>query len=136
MYRECAETKYNDTTWFQLDPIQSYFYHKKHGTQLQLPSLSESCRGNDKANQVAIVYPTSGSEIVVPRGLGGEIEMIQLQAVAGDSAELFWHLDEVFLGTTRNMHEMTIELSEGAHTLTVIDQHGNIAKCRFKVYQG
>ena len=40
------------------------------------------------------------------------------------AAELFWHLDNTYLGSTRDIHQMTIAPTRGVHTITVVDSSG------------
>lgn len=136
VYRECANSDFHDTTWFQLDSIAAYFFRKKNVGYLRMPPLSESCASNDKSDQVAIICPAPNSEIMVLIGLDGDAKRVQLQAVSGNDSELFWHLDEMFLCTTKSRHDATIHIPKGNHVLIVLDQNGNVSKCSFKVYQG
>jgi len=49
-----------------------------------------------------------------------------LTATHKDSnAKIYWHIDETYVGTTVNFHQLAISPSAGKHTLTVVDNKGN-----------
>jgi penicillin-binding protein 1C len=39
-------------------------------------------------------------------------------------AEVFWHLDGVYLLSTKGFHQMALQPSIGKHTLTLVDRKG------------
>ena len=48
-------------------------------------------------------------------------------------AELYWDIDGEYYGKTKNVHEMSVHLQEGFHTLTVTDKTGVRHTRRFRV---
>ena len=48
-------------------------------------------------------------------------------------AQLFWHLDDRYLGRTDHFHEWALRASPGWHTLTLVDDQGFRLRRRFKV---
>jgi penicillin-binding protein 1C len=136
VFRNCAEGDIRDTSWFELDPVSGYFYGKHNHSYRPVPPLAKTCSTNEKQNQLAIIYPTPGAEIVIPRNFKGDFEVVQLQATVSDNGTLYWHLDETYIGTTTSMHQLTLEIGQGQHLLTVLDESGQVVKCQFKVYRG
>lgn len=135
--RNCAIGSVHDTIAFVLDPVSSYFYKKRNAQYIGLPPYSEECMEGDNSNLLAIIYPTDNAEIIVPRNLGGSIEKIQFKATSSKrNAILYWHLDDVYLGSTDNVHELTAELKEGEHTLLIMDETGQQSLVKFSVYGG
>ena len=48
--------------------------------------------------------------------------------------KLFWHLDEVFIGSTVGTHKLALDVVPGAHRLTILDEHGNMVSVGFVGY--
>jgi penicillin-binding protein 1C len=85
-------------------------------------------------NAIEIIYPEQGKSIVVPRDFDGKLQSIVCRAANQQSqAEIFWHLDEEYLGSTRGVHEMPILPQIGKHTLTIVDNYGNTISAKFEV---
>ena len=50
-------------------------------------------------------------------------------------ATIFWHLDENYLGSTKDIHQMAAIPSPGNHKLLIIDELGNSSTRYFKVVE-
>ena len=48
-------------------------------------------------------------------------------------AVIHWHLDEDFIGSTKDIHKMTLAPEPGMHTLTLVDENGEILERNFIV---
>ena len=108
--------------YFVLPPLMEHYYRQRHYEYVSLPKQSSL---NSSAEQTLhIVYPADGSVISLPKQIDGTRGSIVCQAVHTSSAELFWHLDGMFVGTTSDVHKMQIEPSPGYHTITVVDDSG------------
>lgn len=46
---------------------------------------------------------------------------------------LFWYIDDLFIGNTKDIHEIAVLPKRGKHTLTVVDEYGNEAKRYFEI---
>ena len=46
---------------------------------------------------------------------------------------LFWHLDDVFIGETRDIHEQAVFANPGQHRLVLTDTEGQVIERRFTV---
>ncbi len=46
---------------------------------------------------------------------------------------IYWHLDQEYLGETRDLHQMALAPAPGTHTLTLIDEHGEFLERTFTV---
>ena len=46
---------------------------------------------------------------------------------------IYWHLDEEYLGETRELHQMALAPTPGSHTLTLVDENGEILVREFAV---
>jgi len=49
-------------------------------------------------------------------------------------AQLFWHLDNAYVGSTVNLHQLALEIKPGLHHLLIIDEHGNQVTVQFTGY--
>ena len=49
------------------------------------------------------------------------------------SATLHWHLDNRYVGSTNVFHEQALDVSQGPHVLTVVDDRGNRARRAIEV---
>jgi len=91
-------------------------------------------RATQSEPPMALVYPHAGTAIYIPVELNGRLGRAVFRAVHQRSqAELFWHLDDHFLGKTRHFHEQAIVAEPGWHTLTLVDDQGFRLRHRFKV---
>lgn len=121
-------------SWFVLPPAMEYFYKKKHSDYSTLPPFKEGC-GNEKGSSVMeFIYPSSGTKIFIPRDFTGEMTRIVAEVVHRNNFKrIFWHLDEKYLGTTRNIHQMEVLTDTGYHTLTAVDEDGNRLSSPFTI---
>ena len=47
--------------------------------------------------------------------------------------KIFWHLDEQYVGVTKDYHQIALNPSAGLHTLTLVDGDGNTLKTNFEI---
>ncbi len=81
-----------------------------------------------------LLYPRQGAMIYVPIDLSGEPGRAVFQAVHRDrGAILYWHLDENYLGQTREFHTMAVNPAPGPHTLLLVDGKGERLQREFEV---
>ena len=112
---------------FVLPPSLEWFYKPHH------PEYTGSTR-RQSHQVVEFIYPASGSTLYIPRQISGEREGIVFRAAHHQAdATLWWHLDQVYVGETRFMHELRLLPDTGKHTLTVVDSEGNTASVGFTV---
>jgi len=112
-------------SWFVLPPLQEYYYKKQNPFYKPLPKFREDCLGEVK-NVMKFLYPTEKSTIFLPKDFDGkQNELILKVAHSNKEAILFWSLNQQFLGTTKENHELAITPKEGEFTITVVDNFGN-----------
>ena len=136
-YKQCAPTDIMDTSWFVLPAGMEWFYKRKNPMYRPLPPLSNDCNQmNDENNPIQFIYPHAGSSFVLPVDLSGEKNEIVFQAVHRyGNVPLFWYLDEKYLATTENYHEVGVMPEKGWHTLLVEDVNGNRKALRFQILE-
>lgn len=129
-------TKMETSSWFVLPPLMEWYYSRKDPTYQKVPPLMQGC-SDTSIPQFEIVYPEWNSHIKIPRELDGSRGSVVLEAAHREQhTDLFWHLDDRYMGTTRKLHRLAVDIGPGEHTLTVVDQHGNSETVKFEVLSG
>ncbi|MBP5318186.1 MAG: penicillin-binding protein 1C [Paludibacteraceae bacterium] len=119
--------------WFVLPPGMAWYYRKKHLEYHALPPYRSDCE-HDESAALQIVYPEPGAVLVRTVGMQGSLGSLVFQAAHVDEgAQVYWHLDEEFLGTTTGDHRLRLEPGLGPHRLTVVDDKGRSASVPFTV---
>lgn len=108
--------------YFVLPPLMEHYYRQQHQEYIPLPPKSSARNGAEPSFH--FVYPANGSIVSIPKQIDGARGFIVCQAVHNSSAELFWHLDGSYIGTTSDVHKMQIKPSLGYHTITIVDDFG------------
>ena len=117
--------------WFILPPTEEYYYRKKHPEYQAPPPLHPGCTGSDlqSSNPLELIYPSFATILVPARELDGNYNNIILKASHRDAnARVFWHLDNRYLGSTKNFHTFEIQPVPGLHEIVVVDEMGNVAR--------
>jgi penicillin-binding protein 1C len=124
--------------WFVLPPVQEFYWRQHHSDYQSLPPWRSDCLTNltqvDEDQPIELIYPQSQSRIYIPMDLDGKRSRVVLKAVHRDAAaELYWHLDDEFLGTTTVFHEREVAVEPGVHQLLIVDKQGYRLQRRFRV---
>ena len=126
--------------WFVLPPGQETFYRQWNPGYRPLPPYRADCADASATASAAagspvdFLYPYDGARIYIPIELGGERGRTVFAAAHRDpGATLHWHLDDRYVGSTRVFHEQALDVAQGRHVLTIVDNHGNRARRRFEV---
>lgn len=120
-------------SWFVLPPLMEYYYKSKNPFYKSLPPYRNDCSGNESIS-MQFIYPKEPSTIFLPKDFDGKInELILKIAHSKPETNVFWYVDEIFVGTTKDIHDMAINPSPGEHTITVMDNFGNEAKCKINL---
>jgi penicillin-binding protein 1C len=101
-----------------------------------IPPWAERAGRTEEKNKMEILYPPAGLKMFIPRDIGGHYEKIVLQAQHQIPAtQLFWFLNGKFVGKTKEIHKLAVDLSPGEYTLTVQDKDGFSREVSFFVYK-
>ena len=130
----CYEVdKMRTVSWFILPPLMEWYYRKKDPSYQVLPPVMEGCR-DETIKAFEIVYPEWDSHVVIPVELDGTRGKLIMEVAHRDpTRRVFWHLDEQYLGETRDQHQLAVDIVPGIHLLSVVDQEGNREQVRFEV---
>ncbi len=113
--------------WFVLPPVEAYYYRVKHPSYKTLPPFRADClsAATGRSAPMQMIYPNAFTRIYVPVNLDGTRSHVVFE-VAHTTPEtvVYWHLDNNYVGTTRQFHELSLQPTAGRHTLTVVDADG------------
>jgi len=120
--------------WFVLPPVMEYFYKSKNPFYRVLPPYRDDCLPQEAGAGPDMIYPKNNSRIYIPVDLNGEREKVVFKAahnVAG--IKLFWYIDNTFIGSTSDFHQMALAPDAGKHRLTLVDQKGQHLSVNFEI---
>ncbi len=117
-----------EKSWFSLPPVQEWYYRLRHPSYKKLPELHPDCIVNNE-RVMDLIYPNDGLKIYIPKNLDGSLSASVFEmAHKNPAAEIYWYIDEQFLGKTKRNHKMEISANEGVHKFVFIDEMGNTFK--------
>jgi len=120
-------------SWFILPPVMEWYYKSVDPFYKVLPPFGKDCMSSQLQN-MDIIYPQAGTKVFLPKGLNTKQQPVIFEvAHRQNNTTIYWHLDEAYLGSTQNVHKMEILATEGLHTLTLIDDYGEVKKRVFEV---
>jgi len=121
--------------WFVLPPVWEYFFKNKNAFYKIIPPLMPSCSETAASSKsLGIIYPQHNSKIFVPVMIDGKPGQIILKAThQNPKAQLHWHLNDNYIGSTTVFHEMAISPAKGEYRLTIVDNEGEILTRLFSV---
>jgi len=121
------------TSWFVLPPLQEYYFKTKNPLYKPLPPFRNDCV-ETSAIHMEFIYPNQQNTIFLPKDFDGNTnELILKVAHSKSELKLFWYIDEVYVGQTKDIHDMAILPQQGEHTITVVDELGNEIKHKITV---
>ncbi|WP_316805599.1 penicillin-binding protein 1C [Pedobacter nototheniae] len=112
-------------SWFILPPAMEYYYKIKNSDYKMLPPFKTGCENTGGNNVMELIYPKNGATVYIPLELDGSRGKIVLNAAHRNSAsKIYWHIDNEYVATTTNYHQLAISPPAGKHTLTLVDENG------------
>ncbi len=140
LHADCASiAEMEQTSWFILPPAQEWFYIQKHADYRKVPPYRPDCVKTLDANtsqNMSLICPKANSDIYIPLELDGKRGRVVLKAVHRDSKRtIFWHVDNTFIGSTRRIHQISIVQSSGRHTVTLVDDAGEMVQRHFTILE-
>ncbi len=129
------EERMRQIDWFVLPPAQAYYFKNKNLSYKPLPPLRRDCTESSLV-AMELLYPKPGASIFIPRELDGAPGLTLFQAAhRSTEATIFWHLDGVYMGSTKKNHQISLSAAPGAHLLTLVDDKGEILTQPFQILQ-
>ncbi len=119
--------------WFVLPPVYEHYYKAKNPSYIPPPPLRPDCR-HSSSKVMDFIYPPPRMKIFVPKDFTGKLSKVVFKAShARDDAVIFWHLDNTYIGSTKGIHEMSLQPSPGKHRITLLDNYGNSIERIFEI---
>lgn len=126
-------------SWFELPPLQESYYINNNPNYRKVPNTFKSCDLNlDLAinTQMELIYPKHEALIQIPVDFDGNKGKVIFKAVhRNPKIQLFWHIDDHFIGVTEKFHEIEVEEGPGKHQLRIIDSDGEIINKSFFIIE-
>ena len=133
---DCEEVgQIRQEKWFILPPVEEWYYRHKNPEYKRVPPFRKDCISVDPAlPSMEFIYPKARSRIYVPLQLDGTMGKTVFE-VAHRRPEtlIYWHLDDQYLGSTRNLHQMALSPAEGWHKITLVDENGEVLEENFDI---
>ena len=122
-------------SWFILPPTQAWYYKQYNVDYTEPPEFLAACM--DKSNRNAfmeLIYPRSYTKVYVPKEIDGTLGAAVFEvAHRNPDAVIYWHLDEHYVGSTSNKHQLGLRPPKGLHKLHLVDDQGRELMLSFEV---
>jgi len=120
-------------TWFVLPPLVEKYYKFNHPSYKILPDYKPECLAKISDKAIALLYPRPNSKIYVPVEIDGKSGRTVFEAAHRNiNTKVYWHLDENFIGETKEIHQMALNPSIGKHKLMLVDENGIALTVKFE----
>ena len=111
--------------WFVLPPAMEWFYRRKNVFYSQLPPIKPGCLDDNPLTMMELIYPTDVLKIFIPREIDGTPGKTVFEITHRNAdANIYWHIDNEYIGSTNGIHQISIAPTPGRHQLTVVDNKG------------
>jgi penicillin-binding protein 1C len=123
-------------SWFILSPAMEFYYKQRNADYKVLPPFKAGCEFAETGKLIEIIYPQPDAKIYVPLEINGERgRTVFTAAHRRNSAKIFWSLDDEFIGTTQNFHQMGLNPLPGKHIITLVDENGISVSREFEILE-
>lgn len=136
VYEDCAGSRGMVTKpWFVLPPVWEWYYKDRNTSYKVLPPFSPECRQDGEHKLMEFIYPFPNTEIAIPKQLdGSEAKVVFELAHRKPKNKVFWHIDDIYIGETSDIHKIHYTPTLGRHKLIAIDESGESIARYFNVY--
>lgn len=129
-------SKMKTVAWFVATPTQEHYYKQRSVNYKSLPPYLTSCQSEQSIKQLDLVYPRNDFKIYVPVDEQGQKSRCIFKATHKQKeATLYWFMDEQCIGTTQDIHQLSVLPTKGKHKLTITDQLGESVSCEFEMLE-
>lgn len=131
---ECEDVYHmKHVTWFLLPPLIEKYYKFNHPNYKELPNYKPECLAKVSDKAMALLYPKSNSKIYVPIEIDGNVGRTIFEAAHRNiNTTIYWHLDNQFIGETKEIHQIALNPSIGKHKLMIVDENGITLDIKFE----
>jgi penicillin-binding protein 1C len=116
-------------------PPDVNYYLRKNGNLVESePPHNPLCAIAQENDVLQIIYPLENANVFIPKDFDGSHQpLVSRLATQFPEREVFWYLDESFIGSSVNKPSLPLHLNAGSHLLTVVDVMGNKDQVKFSV---
>lgn len=122
---------------FILPSAVEWYYARSHSDYKKLPPLRRDCEFNtfsDNKYDISFIYPEENAKVYIPLELMGSRGRLVVKAANRfKEKNIFWYLDDEYIGATNTMHHKEIMASTGKHTITIVSEKGEIVNRTFTI---
>jgi len=121
--------KIKQKSYFILPPVVVNYY-KAWNPSFQVPPPWHPDI-KDAAQHLKIIFPDKSTLLCFGQNTSMKVNF---KAMAeAKNTTLYWHVDDTYIGTTTNIHELQYDLPVGKHVLSIIDENGNEQQTTFSI---
>lgn len=123
-------------SWFVLHPAQAWYFKQYQSSYVTPPEMLASCADHVAGEKsfMELIYPRNYTSLYIPTELDGSAGAAVFEvAHRNPGAEIYWHLDEQYLGKTTRKHQFALHPAKGKHTLHLLDEKGRALQLSFEV---
>ncbi|MEM6523743.1 MAG: penicillin-binding protein 1C [Bacteroidota bacterium] len=122
----------NTKPWFILPPVMEWYYASTDPYYTRVPAFRSDCIATTQ--RLDIIYPQPNAKLFIPTGFNGVKESLVFEAAyRSGGGNVYWHLDDQFLTSTRNNHQIELQPDVGKHLLTLVSEEGEVMQRSFEV---
>ncbi len=119
---------------FVLPPVQEYYYKQHNLSYKPLPPFRKDCLDPANVASMDLIYPRPDSRVYLPQQLDGSESIAVFEATHRSAkAQIFWHLDGRYIGSTSQVHRVALTPTQGHHVLSLVDENGQYLTRSFEV---
>jgi penicillin-binding protein 1C len=120
---------------FILPPAIEHYYRSRHPEYSPLPPVKLSqVNGSHAATPMRFLTPADGSVIRLARQMDGQRANFTCSVSHSDpDIELFWHCDDTYVGVTKDLHTIQMDVSSGVHTISATDTYGQTESVTIRI---
>jgi penicillin-binding protein 1C len=124
--------------WFCLPADQEYFFKLRNPWYQTPPPTHPNCAAfastDTESQEMQLLYPNREARILVPKELNGDRGKVVLRAAhRRENARIYWHLNDTYIGTTSQFHELAVQPEPGKFQITLVDEKGQRLVRKFEV---
>ncbi|TXN38451.1 penicillin-binding protein 1C [Flagellimonas hymeniacidonis] len=111
--------------WFRLPTVVEYYYVNSNPNYKVIPPFLEGCF-TEESQLMEFIFPKKNEEILIPKDLGKNTQEVLFKLAHQQSeSTVHWYLDETYVGSTTQFHELILDAKLGDYLLTAMDDEGN-----------
>lgn len=112
---------------FVLPPTQEYYYRIKNPSYRGMPSEFLPCAGSNNVinRNMEFIYPNKLTKVIIPKDFDGKKGRVVFKiAHTNPKSKIFWHIDDKFIKSTEEFHNIEVLIGPGKHLLSATDDKG------------